>query len=308
MMVNNRIHIIVATTLSALLLWVSVNLSYDYHIGIAIPIVVENLPQGKAFANPLPKTLQIRFRGTGWRCAALLLGRTPRLIVDIASIPQNKRGLVLADVVERVALPPGIIVTDMKPDSLLVGLDTYTEKRIPVVFKGDVEFRGGYGRVGDVVVIPDSVTIGGAAGLLSGVAVWPTARLSFTDVRSSIDTRIPLADYASQYFTLSPSSVRMKMDVQQLAEKTLVGLPVDTYGVPANREVILIPPKITLIVRGGVQQLATLDIDSFRASLDYAKLNADSSGYSTPRIDLPKDVQVVGMKPERMQFIIRTKL
>jgi hypothetical protein len=41
---------------------------------------------------------------------------------------------------------------------------------------------------------------------------------------------------------------------------------------------------------------------SYRAIVD------DSSGYTEPHVVAPRGVELVTKKPERMQFIIRTKL
>ncbi|MEK9136589.1 MAG: hypothetical protein AAB393_05655, partial [Bacteroidota bacterium] len=118
----------------------------------------------------------------------------------------------------------------------------------------------------------------------------------------------PLADSASHYLTLSPPTVHVHIDVQQYAEKTIAGLPVEARSVPQNKEVILIPPKIDVVVRGGVDQLATLSNDSFHTSVDYNVIVADSTGYTDATIVAPKGVQLVARKPERMQFIIRSRL
>jgi hypothetical protein len=102
--------------------------------------------------------------------------------------------------------------------------------------------------------------------------------------------------------------VRVHIDVQQFAEKTVTGVPVETRGVPYHREVILIPPRVDLVVRGGVQQLSTLTDDSFRVTIDYKDLLEDSSGYADPMVILARGIELVSKKPERMQFVIRKRL
>jgi YbbR domain-containing protein len=307
-MEKKRIHIIVATTLFALLLWISVNMSNEYHIAINVPIVIENLPASKAIATPFPRSVQLKLRGNGWRGAALMLGADPRCIVDMSSLPPNKRGLALNDIVDRISLSSEIQPIDMKPESFLIALDDYAQKRVPVTLQASTEFRLGYGQVGPIIIVPESITIGGASTLLSTVPSWPTAYTTFADLKSAVDTEVPLVDSASHYLTLYPQAVRVRIDVQQFAEKSITGLPVETRMVPYHKEVILIPPKIDIIVRGGIQQLTTLSSDSFHVTIEYPDIIADSTGYIDPLITLPQGVQLVNKKPERMQFVIRTKL
>ena len=307
-MEKKRFPIIIATTLFAILLWVSVNMSYEYQIVVSVPLTVENLPPDKAIATPFPKSLQLKLRGNGWRSAALMLAAEPRCIIDMASLGLNKRPLGLNDIVDRITIPLGIQPVDMKPDSVRFDFDNYIQKRVPVHLNIVTAFRPGYGQVGETAVIPDRITIGGAESLLASIKGWPTARTVFSDVRSPIDTDILLADSASHYLKLFPQKVRIRINVQQFAEKTIVGLTVETNAVPQNKEVILIPPKIDIVVRGGVEQLATLDNENFSASINYSEIVDDSTGYTDPIIVSPQGVQLVAKKPERMQFIIRTRL
>lgn len=307
-MEKKRFHIIIAVTLFAMLLWVSVNMSYDYQVVVSVPLIIENLPPDKAISTPLPKSVQVKLRGSGWRSAALMLGADPRCIIDASSLGIHKCSLALNDVIDRITIPTGIQPVDMKPESLYFGFDSYTQKRVRVLLNAETEFRTGYGQVGETVVIPDSIIIGGATSLLATISGWPTTRTMFADLKSPLDAELLLADSASHYLRLSQQTVNVRIDVQQFAEKTITGLPVETHAVPQNKEVILIPPKIDLIVRGGVEQLSTLGNDRFSASVDYGVIVADSTGYTDALVVSPKGVQLVAKKPERMQFIIRTKL
>jgi hypothetical protein len=307
-MEKKRVPIIVAASLFGVLLWLFVTMSYDYQTVIAVPLVVENVAPDRAIANPFPKTVQLKVRGNGWRSAALLFGTEPRCIIDVGSLGSYKHVFTLYDVVDRLTLPVGIQPVDMKPESLHFDFDTFARKRVPVALNIDAGFRAGYGPVGETEVTPDSVTISGAASLLKTITAWPTNRTTITDIKAPLTTELLLADSASQYVRLSPRSVTIHIDVQQYAEKTIAGLTVVTEDVPTNKEVILIPPKIDIIVRGGVQQLATLGNDSFHATVAYRAIVDDSSGYIEPHVVAPRGVELVTRKPERMQFIIRTKL
>ena len=214
----------------------------------------------------------------------------------------------MSDIVDRMRMPLGIEPVDMKPESVFISFDRYGQKQVPILLDAALAFRSGYGQIGQAVLTPESVVVGGALSLLPAVTSWPTVHATFADLKSNIDNDVPLSDSASQYIWLSRATVHVKVDVQQLAEKTITGLPVETHNVPSNKEVILIPPKIDIIVRGGVQQLATVLGDSFRASIDYDDIVADSSGYADVTIVSPKGIQLVDRKPDRMQFIIRTRL
>ncbi len=307
-MTKKRIHIILATTLSAALLWVSVNMSYEYLITTSMPLVIEHLPVDKAIASPFPKAVQVKLRGNGWRSAAFMIGADPLCRIDLNSLESDRRVLTLGDIVDRITMPHGIQAVDMKPESIFIAFDRYAQRRVPAVLNAAIVFRSGYGQVGPVMISPESITVGGAASLLSTISSWPTAHATFADITSSLDAEIILADSTSHYLTLSPRAVRVRIDVQQFAEKPITGLPVAILAVPPNKEVILIPPKMDIVVRGGIEQLAVLTNDSFRASVDYGTILSDSTGYTDAMIVLPAGVQLVSKRPDRMQFIVRTRL
>ncbi|MCZ6776348.1 MAG: CdaR family protein [Ignavibacteria bacterium] len=305
---NKRIHIILATTLFAILLWGSINMSYQYQVTAAAPLVIENIPAGRAIKTPVPHDLQMRFRGTGWRLAPLVWGSELTYALDLKTIPATQNALTLNDIAENLNLPAGIQPLDMKPDSIYILLDSQTQKRVPVILDHTVTFREGYGQVGNTIVTPESVTIGGAKSLLQRIDLWATTRISFENLKAPVDTDVPLAESASYMLSFSPPSVHVRINVQPFAEKTIPGLTIRVHSVPPNREVILIPPKIDIVVRGNIEQLSELTGSNFEATVDYDAILADTSGYVDARIDLPPGLQVVNRRPERHQYIVRKRL
>lgn len=302
---NKRIHIILATTLSGILVWASVNLSSQYQTTITAPVVVESLPRGKAVRTPLPKSVQLRFSGEGWKLAALLLGPEQRCVLDLNSVTSYQKAITLTDVSERLTFPSGVLPLGMKPESLYVALDWNAQKQVPVVFDGSLSYREGYGQVGTSTILPESVTIAGARTVLQTIESWPTMRRTLENVRSRIDIMIPLSDTIPYWVTVTPGVVRVTLDVQPFAEKLVASIPVEAHSVPRNCEVILIPQKIDLVVRGGIDQLSNLKLTDFHASVDYATILTDSSGLMDPQITAPTGIQIVSRKPDRLQYVVR---
>jgi hypothetical protein len=71
---------------------------------------------------------------------------------------------------------------------------------------------------------------------------------------------------------------------------------------------MLIPPRIEVVVRGGIDQLTIIEQMDFRAHIDFRAILADTSGSMEPQITSPEGVQVVARRPERIQYIVRTRL
>lgn len=303
----HNVHILLATTLFAGLLWFSVSLSDQYQIYVHAPIVVRGLPAGKAIANPLPRAVRLTFNDYGWRLAKFLWGANIDWVIDLSLLPAPQQVLTLRDVAEQISTRLGIQPIAMVPESVYIRLDDVESKRIPIQPHIDVSWREGYGQVGDAVVQPESVTVSGAKRVVGSLQSWRTVYRRFDRVRESIDVFLPLAD-TNVLLIFTPSRVKLSVPVQQLAEKMFAHIPLELVSVPSNREVLLSPPYLDIVVRGGIEQLADVGLRAVRAVVDYRAILADTSGTVEPQIILPPGLRVVRKTPERVQYVLRKKI
>ena len=95
--------------------------------------------------------------------------------------------------------------------------------------------------------------------------------------------------------------------VEPFAERSISGLAVEVSSLPADRDVIFIPPRLEIVVRGGIRRLANAAPTDFVASVDYERLLSDTSGQIEPTVQAPSGIQVVSRRPERLQYVIREK-
>ncbi len=306
-MKRKRLHIILATTLFASLLWISVNLGNTFQTQATVPLVITGLPGGMAMQAPVPRSVQVKLRGDGW-LLAMMLGRELRCTIDLTSLQQGQSAITLLDVAERLGIPGGVEPLDMNPDSIIVAFDSLVERKVPVALNIAASFRDRYGQVGPARATPDSVTLRGARSVLAGMQSWPTVRTTFENLKAPVDVTIRLAESERYQVEAFPPEIRLRMDVQWFAEKILSGIPVEVRSVPPHREVILVPPRLELVVRGGVDQLSAVNPQDIRASLDYARILSDTTGTLAPEIETPAGLQVISTRPEHLQYIVRKRL
>jgi hypothetical protein len=95
------------------------------------------------------------------------------------------------------------------------------------------------------------------------------------------------------------------INVQPYAEKVFSGLTIELRTPPQNREVILLPPRIDIVVRGGIRQLASLTNEDFQPIVEYRVVAEDTTGRVEPVVIAPPGIQVVSKKPEKVQYIVR---
>ncbi len=325
---KRRIFVFLAAGLFGVLAWLSVSMGERYQVTLSAPLTIEQIPAGYAIRTPVPRTIQLRYRGDGWRLALLQLGASPSLPFTFTALrpagePVSRfdsstgivrnfvssgRIITRLDIAERAPARAGVELTDVTPDSIFLGLDRYEERRVPVQLDITTSCREGYGQVGAATIAPESVTVGGAASIVRTIPSWPTVRHDFRDLRAPVEADVALAQSPLLLLVLSSAATHVSLNVEPFAEKVLSGVPVEGEDVPPNREMIFIPPKIDIVARGGIKQLANLGTPDFRVRVDYASVVADTTGLVDPVISGPPGIQIVTKRPERLQYIVRKRL
>lgn len=307
-MKRRNLHIIFAAVVFGTIVWLSVSMRDQYQVNILVPLTLESIPEGYAVRTPVPQNLQVRLRGDGWRLATLLLGPDLRLLMPYSALVPGKHIVLVNEVADRLALRPGIDVVDITPDTLAIELDHFTRTRVPVAVDCSLSFGDMYGEVGPMIVVPDSVLLSGAESVLKSIDSWKTEHQSFSNLHAPLDADIPLTLSTPYLLSVSPSAVRIHVNVEQFAEKEFTGLPVGILAVPKDREVMLVPPRIDVVVRAGMRQLSSLSESDFHVIATYTTILADTTGTVEPQITAPAGVQILSLRPDRLTYIIRKPL
>jgi hypothetical protein len=303
--------------LFGVMVWLSAVMRESYQVTVAVPLTIENVPEGYAIKSTLPHQVHLRLRGEGWTLATMLLGPSLSVRYPISSAAvvesqgrrvRESRVLTAAEVAERLTLRPGVLLMAVEPDSILIELDRFARKRVPIIPDLALTCREGYGQSGPATVVPESVTVSGAAAVLAHIDSWKTTRTVFDDVRSPVDAEVALAVSEQFEVTTSIDKVHLSVAVEPFAEKTLSGIAVETGGAPPDRELIFIPPKIEVVVRGGIARLSSLSDGDIRILVPYNRILADTTGIVEPGILFPQGLQLVSKRPERVQYIVRKRI
>jgi YbbR domain-containing protein len=161
--------------------------------------------------------------------------------------------------------------------------------------------------VGKIDVQPESIVVAGAKSVVDTITEWSTKNVILSDLHGPVRQQVVLLDSIGAPLTLSRSEVTFSVDVQPFAEKVLERIPVDITAVPSNRQVILYPPSIDVVVRGGLSQLSSVQADEITASIHYRSILLDTSGAVRPQITIPDGLTLVTLKPDRIEYVTRKK-
>jgi hypothetical protein len=302
-----RVSLIVLSVFFALVMWSFVILRFEYFETFSIPLVFQNIRPGFAVRSPLPQSVLVRIHGSGWRIAMMQISKLPECDIDLSSVNREITVSLEKALAKAMAFPQDLEVVDIFPESLTITLDIAAQRTVPVQPRCDIHFRGGYIQVGKIDIQPESITVAGARSVIDTMISWPTKNIILSDLHGPVRQQVSLVDIIGVPIALSQTSVMVSLDVQPFAEKILQRIPVDIAAVPSNRQVILYPPSIDVVVRGGVSQLASVQADEVTASIHYRSILLDTSGSVRPDITIPHGLTLVTSKPDRIEYVTRKK-
>lgn len=292
------------------LLWAYVRLSNAYETDVDLPVSITP-PKGFAVSSPIPERLHTRVRGAGWQILLMNFAKNSRYQFDLGdrSVLENAPIILRSDEIVHDAMTPSEVrVIKVDPDSLQITFAKRVEKRVPIVPVTDITPAPGYVIVGKPIASPATVVITGAQKMLDSIQSFPTQHVLVHNAKQDVDKSVLLSDSLDNFVSIvheSPVSVRV--DIQAIGERTIAGLVVGVDALPPEFEVLLIPSSITLSLRGGVDQLAALKPSELRAHISYDPVAFDRERTLLPVVDVPEGVQVLGVDPPRLKFIVRRK-
>jgi len=290
----------------AVILWIYLNLSYTYSIEVNVPLEV-TYSKSEAVADQLPSDLDVTVNGKGWDLLNILMFKKLHYKLDLSKYKQESKIITNQSIQDRLNLPSNITLTKIEPEEIDINLDKYSEKYVRLRSNLIVRTKDNYKLVGTIKLSPDSVKIIGANSVLSKIKFIPTEVKVIEDINSNMSGLINIKDTLVNLIKIEPKSVRYNFNVELSADKNFEGIDIAINNVPDNKEVLLIPPKAEISLKGGVEQLSKINPSEIKLFIDFKKLEDDTLGYFVPEIQLPVEANVININPPKFQYIIKMK-
>ena len=81
-------------------------------------------------------------------------------------------------------------------------------------------------------------------------------------------------------------------------------MPVHLINAPINEQIRLAPPVISVLVRGGAENLAAMQLSDIHASVDYMNVSGTHSEILPVRISAPLHTTVIRFNPYAVTWIV----
>jgi len=300
---RKNLHIIILSLLFSIVLWMSITLSNDYYTTYNFPLKLVDFPKGYSSGVEIPKEVSAKLKGQGWKLFALNLGSRYDYNVSVGK-GRGKKVLNLSTFLgENAWLSSDVEVINIQPKTVRINIERTRTKKLKVIPQINLDFKPGYGLATEIKIFPDTVEVTGPRSVMRKLNSIPTKEIILKDLDKV--TQKEISFIYLQGVTYSNDKIKLKIDVQKIVEKNIENLSVEVLNVPKKREVVLLPNKISLSVRGGIKVLGRLTNDKFKASVNYRDIIRDTLGSVQPKIVLPENTTLLFSIPERVQYIIK---
>jgi hypothetical protein len=301
--VRKKLNIFIASVIFAVILWGSISLSDIFYTNVDVNLTLTNFPQGYTTGSILPEKIQLRVKGQGWKLVSINVGPETEFRVSVGG-DSGIHNLNLYNYLESNRwLLSDVEIINILPDSIRFFVERIISKKLPVISGLELEYKPGYGLASDIVFKPDSVVVSGPFSILKKMGKIKTTDKTLSPLDSRTETEVNLPSMNG--FNYSANLIEVILDVQRIVDKQFENIIVDVIDIPSRKEVVLLPNKIGFNVRGGIEILGKLKPEQFRAFIRYQSLVQDTTGSVIPFLELPKNVTLQFVKPDRLRYVIR---
>ena len=288
----------------SVILWVSVSLSNDYNTNLQLPIKFFNVPEGYVATSPSSEKINVKVRGKGWNLISAMIATKSEYYVDMANELRKKKIIDLRSFdTENTWLTSKLQIVEITPDTISFSFEKISYAKLKIAPNLKIEFKHGYGLASDIVVIPESTTISGPITRLSTMQNIPTESIIIKDLSERTEKiveieNIPGLNYETQ-------TARVILNVQRIIEQSFDEINVKVLDIPVDRDVVLLPNKINILLRGGIDVLGKLNKDNITAFIYYRDVVLDTIGSVTPVVNIPEHTELVYIKPQQLNYVIK---
>jgi len=284
-------------------LWISVALSEVYITTVEIPVRFTDLPKNYAVGSTSVDNVYLQVKGKGWELAKLKLVGDTEFNISV----HRRTGKYRSDLNNFIDANPWLAssfqVLEIAPAQIEYEIERIGSKRVPVVQNLKIDFKPGFGPASKIKIEPGTVEISGPANLLQKIDAIKTEFREFTDISDNVKLVLPLD--VPDGITIPKTECSIEFEVQKIVDKTFESILIETRNVPPNKELILYPAKINVVLRGGINKLGRLTNDSIKVYVDFWTALKENGKTIEPIIEFPQFTTLTITQPKKLEYIIK---
>ncbi len=303
---RKRFLVLIACLLCAIGAWLFMALNNKYVYTAKTVLIYKDFPQKKAFKALQTDTVDLQVEGTGWQLLFARLRVNPQSITVSLDKLNNRNYILFSEQLLQVnkQLETSQRIISVKPDTLYFDFSKRTNKRVPVKLRYDISFVQQYGLASKIQLKPSYVNISGPQEELVKIEEWYTDTLKLVNLQHSASTRIAMKANNTVNVSIYPTSVGVKVPVDEFTEKT-VEVPLNLINNKDFYDVKLYPKKIKVTFMVALSRYEEVDEDFIVANVDINEWKVLKHEKLTVKIArFPDYCKLVSVSPRKINFII----
>jgi hypothetical protein len=301
---KKNLYVIFFSLSFSAILWMSISLSNNYSTNLKLPIKFFNLPKGYTTASASTQNINVTVRGKGWDIITAMLTTPKDYFVDAGGDTRKKKTFNLNSFVSDNAwLTSKLQIVEFAPDTITFTFEEIGYTKMKIVPDIKIEFKPEYGLASDLSVMPESTLASGPSNLVKMINEIPTETIILKDLSEKTEQIVRIKKITGLVY--ETQAVKVTFDVQRIVEKSFDEISVNVLDIPVDRDVVLLPNKINIQLRGGIDVLGKLNKDKLSAHIYYRDIVLDTIGYMIPVVSIPKHTELVYIRPNQLNYIIK---
>lgn len=300
---KKKIPIVILSFVFAIIIWSSVNISGSFYTTLRLPLKISNVRDGYGLASTYPETLTVKLKAVGWKILRLHLGRNIEYVASAGLEVGNIHIKLMNSLTDNDWVTSDVQVLDVWPSAINMKIDKLETRMLPVSPDVTIDFKEEFGLAVPVSSIPDSVMVSGTHRFLDTMKNVKTALLYYSKLDQSFSTEVELVK--SPLLNIKPGKVNLHFDVQKIVEREVGEVPIRIVNLPPGRNIVILPDRISILLRGGINILGKLNTQEIYAEVNYHDIVADTVGSIRTYVKTPPNIKLVYKDPDRVKYIIK---
>ena len=266
---------------------------------------ITGIPQGVTMINDYPREFNVTVKNNGYVLLKYMIGDNPEITVDFKEYANgNGQMLISRQEMEDMLVAEfgsGTSIVSFSPESLSIKYTSLPGKKVPVEIYGDYVANFQYVVNGEIVAVPDSVTIYSDAGNLSAINKVRTEKIISRNLTDSLYVKIAIQNIKD--VRAVPDSVDVMIPVEPLVTKRS-SIPVIVKNLPENVSVVVFPSSVQVSYLLPMSLYNDRLDDKFEASVDYGDIQGNNAKLPV-RIEIaPEIYQNIQLETDSVEYVI----
>ncbi|MBY0542954.1 MAG: YbbR-like domain-containing protein [Sphingobacteriaceae bacterium] len=303
---RKRFLLLIACLVAAICAWLFLALNNKYVYTAKTELIYKDEPQKKAFKALQPDVVDLQVEGTGWQLLFSRLRIKPQSITVSLEKLNNRSYILFTEQLSQInkQLETSQKIISVKPDTLYFDFSKRTNKRVQVKLIKKFSFVKQYGLSGEIQLKPSYVNISGPQEELAKITYWVTDTLKLDDLQHTTNTRVAIKQNNLNNISIYPSSVSVKIPIDEFTEKTLE-IPLKIINNTDFLNIKLYPKKVKITFLVALSNYQEVDEDFVEAVVDVNEWKQLKHQSFTVKITrFPDYCKLINVIPNKINFII----